>query len=140
MPIVNVILEEKQLTAKYFSKKHHKWLCRIADDKGRKFCTTRSIPESLLKESICEILNLKRFDKELMRKEVECIVAKDNKIKCQLKNGEVVEKELIIKRRPCPKFTEEQKKECSRRMTEIWRNKKEKKNEEKSNNDTSYIK
>lgn len=127
---------------KYFSRNtsHYgekTWICREQFLKCKKTGSKRkSVPEIILKESICEVLGLKRFNKEIMRENIDCIIVKGNEVTFKFKNGGFVKKELVISRRKCRKYTEEERKECSRRMIEVWKNKKEKNDAKESNNNT----
>lgn len=79
---------------KYYCRKVQKyrtlWICWTYNARGKKFCPeSRQIPEDILYDKCCEILNLDEFDNEVFQDEIEYIsVPKPNVLTFIFRTGE----------------------------------------------------
>ena len=66
------------------------WICNTYNKKGKRFCpTAKQIPEDILYDKCCEVLNLDEFDNEVFQDEIEYIsVPKPNVLTFIFKTGE----------------------------------------------------
>lgn len=79
---------------KYYRRKVQKyrtlWICWTYNARGKKFCPeSKQIPEDILYDKCCEVLNLDEFDNEVFQDEIEYIsVPKPNVLTFIFKTGE----------------------------------------------------
>lgn len=67
------------------------WCCSTYNTKGKKYCTSKSIPEATLKASASEVLSLTAFDDEAFTANIEHIDAlEDNLLRFVFRNGRTV--------------------------------------------------
>ena len=78
---------------KYYRRKVQKyrvtWICWTYDARGKKFCPeSKQIPEDILYDKVCEVLQLDEFDNEVFQSEIENIlVLKPNVLTFLFKDG-----------------------------------------------------
>lgn len=78
---------------KYYRRKVQKyrvtWICWTYDARGKKFCPeSKQIPEDILYDKCCEVLQLDEFDNEVFQSEIEKInVPKPNALTFVFKDG-----------------------------------------------------
>ena len=78
---------------KYYRRKVQKyrvtWICWTYDARGKKFCPeSKQIPEDILYDKVCEVLQLDEFDNEVFQSEIENIlVSKPNVLTFLFKDG-----------------------------------------------------
>lgn len=78
---------------KYYRRKVQKyrtlWICWTYNARGKKFCPeSRQIPEDILYDKVCEVLQLDEFDNEVFQSEIENIlVLKPNVLTFLFKDG-----------------------------------------------------
>lgn len=78
---------------KYYRRKVQKyrtlWICWTYNARGKKFCPeSKQIPEDILYDKVCEVLQLDEFDNEVFQSEIENIlVSKPNVLTFLFKDG-----------------------------------------------------
>ncbi|MDD3059233.1 MAG: recombinase family protein, partial [Sphaerochaeta sp.] len=76
------------------------WNCRTYQEKGKRFCRGKKIPEDTLKAVCAEILGLAEYDAAILTASVESIeVPEDNRLLYHLKDGRVVERAWVDRSR-----------------------------------------
>ena len=69
------------------------WNCKTYQEKGKRFCRGKKIPEDTLKAVCAEVLGLAEYDAGIFTASVESIVVpEDNKLQFHLKDGSVHER------------------------------------------------
>ena len=58
----------------------HSWLCSEYLENGKASCSAKQVPEEILYETTCEVLELKEFDEDTFKEKVNSIMACDNNI------------------------------------------------------------
>ena len=56
------------------------WICSTYSMRGKKYCSSKQIPEDILISKICEALNLKEFDEKVFLNKVKCIKVENNNL------------------------------------------------------------
>ncbi|MEA4929652.1 MAG: recombinase family protein [Candidatus Limiplasma sp.] len=68
------------------------WNCRTYQEKGKRFCRGKKIPEDTLKATCAEVLGLDKYDSTVLSESVESIVvSEDNRLQFHLMDGRVLE-------------------------------------------------
>ena len=68
------------------------WNCRTYQEKGKRFCRGKKIPEDTLKTTCAEILGLAEYDVDVIMASVDSIVVpEDNRLQLHLKDGRMLE-------------------------------------------------
>ena len=76
------------------------WNCRTYQEKGKRFCRGKKIPEDSLKAVCAEVLGLAEYDAAILTASVESIeVPEDNRLLYHLKDGRVVERAWVDRSR-----------------------------------------
>jgi len=76
------------------------WNCRTYQEKGKRFCQGKKIPEDTLKTVCVEVLGLAEYDATVFTGSVESIVVpEDNKLQFHLKDGRIVERAWLDRSR-----------------------------------------
>ncbi|MGX7125279.1 recombinase family protein [Enterococcus viikkiensis] len=115
-------------------KKVQKWSCYTK----KAFCPNphdrRYIPEAVLEELVCDVLNLETFDVKVMEDKIEKLVAYSDEIKFIFKDGHDESRKLVIPRAKNPEYSQETLQKMSEKRKEWWRRKHEESNNNSSNN------
>ena len=76
------------------------WNCRTYQEKGKRFCRGKKIPEDTLKAACAEALGLAKYDAAIFTASVESLVVpEDNKLIFHLKDGRVMERSWLDRSR-----------------------------------------
>ena len=76
------------------------WNCRTYQEKGKRFCRGKKIPEDTLKAVCAEVLGLDEYDAAILTASVESImVPEDNRLLFHLKDGCVGERAWLDRSR-----------------------------------------
>ena len=76
------------------------WNCRTYQEKGKRFCRGKKIPEDTLKAVCVEVLGLAEYDATVFSESVESIeVPEDNRLCFHLKDGRIVERSWLDRSR-----------------------------------------
>ena len=68
------------------------WNCRTYQEKGKRFCRGKKIPEDTLKMACAEVLGLAEYDAAIFTASIESIVvSEDNRLQFHLKDGRILE-------------------------------------------------
>jgi hypothetical protein len=68
------------------------WNCRTYQEKGKRFCRGKKIPEDTLKAACAEVLGLAEYDAAIFTASVQSIVVlKDNRLLSNLNDGRILE-------------------------------------------------
>ena len=69
------------------------WNCRTYQEKGKRFCRGKKIPEDTLKAVCAEVLGLAEYDAAVLTASIESIVVPEDNLLCfHLKDGRIVER------------------------------------------------
>jgi len=76
------------------------WNCRTYQEKGKRFCRGKKIPEDTLKAVCTEVLGLAEYDADVFTAGVESmVVPEDNRLLFRLKDGRVLERAWLDRSR-----------------------------------------
>ena len=69
------------------------WNCKTYQEKGKRFCRGKKIPEDVLKAVCAELLGLAEYDAAVLTASIESIVVPEDNLLCfHLKDGRIVER------------------------------------------------
>lgn len=89
-PLRGYCYHKNAIANKLLQRYRTTWICWTYNARGKKFCPeSKQIPEDILYDKCCEVLELSEFDAEVFRAEIEDIlVPKANVLTFIFRNGE----------------------------------------------------
>lgn len=105
-----------------YSREVVKWRCSTFDNKGKKYCASKEVPESTLKAAAATVLGLEAFDENEFSRQIDHIDAcNGNLLRFFFKNGTIKEFQWQDRSRR-ESWTEEMREEARRLSKERWSN------------------
>ena len=77
------------VTFRHKTTKHNKlWVCGTSNFKGKEYCQSKAIPESIINEIVANELGVEELTDSIVKERIESIVAYDNnEVVMHFKNG-----------------------------------------------------
>jgi hypothetical protein len=97
------------------------WNCRTYQEKGKRFCRGKKIPEDTLKAVCAEVLRIAEYDADIFSAYIDSIeVPEDNSLLFHLKDGRIVERTWLDRSRAAS-WQPDMKEAARQRMLKQWR-------------------